>query len=104
MAKEVFRDVGPESRVEGAGVQGALGAVSAARTGGKRPTRLPLGAVVATQNGEDTVFPFGRVWGHCDRGRTGAFICTLLTAHLLLLDLEERLLWRDREKEKGQFT
>ena len=55
----------PEGRVEGAGVQGALGAVGTARAGGKRPVGLPLrggGVTVgASQNGEDTVFPLG--WG-----------------------------------------
>lgn len=98
MAKEVFRDVrvGPESWVEGAGVQGALRAVGTARAGGKRPAGLPLcgrgGAVGATQNGEDAVFPLGRGGCHCDGGRTGGFDQTLFTAHFLLLDLQERLL------------
>ena len=94
MAQEVFRDVrvAPESRVEGAGVQGALGAVGTARAGGKRPAGLPLGgrggrgAVGAAQDGQDAVLPPGGGGRHCHGGRL------LVTAHLLLLDLQERLL------------
>lgn len=96
MAKEVFRDVrvGPESRVEGTRVQGALRAVGAPRAGGKRSAGLPLrgrggGAVGATQNREDTVFPLGRGGGHCNGGWAGGFDRRLLAAHLLLLDLQE---------------
>lgn len=41
--KEVLREVGPESRVKGTGVQGALGTVWATWTCGKRAAGLPLG-------------------------------------------------------------
>lgn len=105
MAEEVFRDVrvGPERRVEGAGVEWALGAVGAARAGGKRPAGLPLGrrrggAVGAAQYGEDAVLPLWRRGRgrQRHRRRTGGFWETLLSAHLLLLDLQEGLLCRDR--------
>lgn len=98
VAEEVFREVrvGPESWVEGTRVQGALRAVGTARAGGKWPAGLPLGqgggAVGATQNGKDTVFPLGWSGGLCDGGRAGGFGEMVFSAHLLLLDLQERLL------------
>lgn len=107
MAKEFFRDVmvGPESWVEGTRIQGAVRAVGTAGAGGKWPVGLPLGrgggAVGAAQNGKDTVFPLGWGGGHRNGGWAGGFGETLLSAHLLLLHLQEGLLCGDREK-RGQ--
>lgn len=95
VSEEVFPDVwvGPKSWVKGTRVQGPLGAVGAVWAGGKRPAGLPLGgAVGATQDGKHTVLPLGRGRGLCDGGQAGGFDDVLLSAHLLLLDLQEGLL------------
>lgn len=97
MTKAVFRDVrmGSERWVDSARVKGTFRAVGAVQAGGKRSAGFPLsgrGAAGATQNGEDAVFPLRWGGGHCDRGGTGGFNQRLLTAHLLLFDLQERLL------------
>lgn len=94
-SEEVFGDVrgGPKSRVKGTRVQGPLRAVGTVWAGGQRAAGLPLrGAVGASQDGKYTVLPLGRGRGLCDGGRAAGFDDVLLSAHLLLLDLQEGLL------------
>lgn len=103
--EEVLRylRVGPERWVEGTRVQETIGAVGTAWTCGKRPVGLPLCGRRrwgATQNRKNTVFFLWWGGGHCDRGRAGCFLHMLLIAHLLLLYLQNRLLWRDRQRKK----
>ena len=106
-AKEVlgYVEVGSGGRVHGTGVQGPLGAVGAARAGGHGSAGLPLGvgggrggAVGASEDGEDAVLLLGGGGG--DAGRAGSVNRALLAVGmLLLLGLQERLFWREEERE-----
>lgn len=106
VAQKVFWDVKmrPERWIDGAGVQGALWAVTTARAGGKWTTGLPLGgggggAVGATQYGKDTVLALGLAGHDCDGRWAGRFNSAPLSVYLLLLYLQKWLFCRDKQRE-----